>query len=75
MLKMQYRSDNMPWEFTCCPDGETKWKYGWEAREALVAAIIKWDNLSHRIVRVDEEHEPVEVIMSFDLSRYQGGTY
>ena len=75
MLKMQYRLDNMPWEFTNCPAGESEWKYGWKALEALIAAINEWGNLSHRIVRVDEEREPVEVIMSFDLSRYQGGTY
>ena len=75
MLKMQYRVDNMPWEFTCCPAGEYEWKHGWDAHEALVAAINEWGNLSHRIVRVDEEHEPIEVIMSFDLSRYQQEAY
>lgn len=75
MFKMQYRMGNQPWEFTNCPAGERKWDFGHDARLALVEAINEWGNLSHRIVRVDEDGEPVEVIMVYDLSRYTEGSY
>ena len=70
MFKIQYRAAREAWQFSMAADRCGAWDCDISAHSSFVDTIKRWPNLSHRIVRVDDDGEPLEVLMVYDVSRY-----
>lgn len=70
IYKLQHRgSGEQGWTFSCTPGSDPKRRFdnASEAHEALIDCINEWRHLSHRVVRIGGDGEPLEVVGVFEI--------